>query len=128
MPRGDRTGPWGMGPRTGGGFGYCSGYPMPGFANPDNPRGGGGGCGGRGWGRGFGRGGGFGRGRWAYGYPPAMVPYAEYPAYAPYYPEPYKPTADEEKSYLEKLSKSLEEQLGEIKARMKELASTKTKE
>jgi len=34
MPRGDRTGPWGRGPRTGGGAGYCGGYDAPGFANP----------------------------------------------------------------------------------------------
>lgn len=34
MPRGDQTGPEGMGPRTGRGAGYCSGYEMPGYANP----------------------------------------------------------------------------------------------
>ncbi|RLI76297.1 hypothetical protein DRP04_12770 [Archaeoglobales archaeon] len=33
MPGGDRTGPWGMGPRTGRGAGFCSGYGMPGFMN-----------------------------------------------------------------------------------------------
>ena len=33
MPGGDRTGPWGMGPRTGRGAGFCSGYRMPGFMN-----------------------------------------------------------------------------------------------
>ncbi len=32
MPRGDRTGPWGAGPMTGRGAGYCAGYPAPGFA------------------------------------------------------------------------------------------------
>lgn len=31
MPRGDRTGPEGMGPMTGRGMGYCSGYPAPGY-------------------------------------------------------------------------------------------------
>lgn len=36
MPRGDRTGPNGMGPMTGRGAGYCSGYDRPGFANPVN--------------------------------------------------------------------------------------------
>ncbi len=50
MPWGDGTGPWGLGPRTGRGFGYCAGYPHPGFVVPF-PRGG------RWfWGRGFGRG------------------------------------------------------------------------
>ena len=34
MPRGDGTGPMGMGPRSGRGAGYCAGYNMPGFANP----------------------------------------------------------------------------------------------
>jgi hypothetical protein len=33
MPRGDRTGPQGAGPRTGRGMGYCSGNNWPGFAN-----------------------------------------------------------------------------------------------
>ncbi|MFO8052009.1 MAG: DUF5320 domain-containing protein [Thermoplasmatota archaeon] len=31
MPRGDRTGPWGAGPMTGRGAGYCAGYRHPGF-------------------------------------------------------------------------------------------------
>ncbi|AAB91281.1 DUF5320 domain-containing protein [Archaeoglobus fulgidus] len=33
MPGGDRTGPWGQGPRTGRRAGFCSGYRMPGFMN-----------------------------------------------------------------------------------------------
>ena len=33
MPWGDGTGPWGLGPRTGRGAGFCSGYPVPGFMN-----------------------------------------------------------------------------------------------
>ncbi|MGQ9681473.1 MAG: DUF5320 domain-containing protein [Anaerolineae bacterium] len=33
MPRGDGTGPAGMGPRTGRGLGPCSGYPTPGSTN-----------------------------------------------------------------------------------------------
>lgn len=32
MPRGDRTGPVGMGPMTGRGQGYCAGSQVPGFA------------------------------------------------------------------------------------------------
>jgi len=74
MPRGDGTGPWGQGPMTGRGAGFCGGYEMPGYANPT--LGGGFGWGGRGGGggraRGFGGGGG-GRGRrnmyWATGMP-----------------------------------------------------------
>ncbi len=48
MPRGDRTGPMGLGPMTGRAAGYCAGYSVPGFMNP---------WGGRffgGWGRGRG--------------------------------------------------------------------------
>jgi hypothetical protein len=33
MPRGDRTGPMGMGARTGRKAGYCSGFGVPGYAN-----------------------------------------------------------------------------------------------
>jgi len=34
MPRGDGTGPMGLGPMTGRGAGFCAGYPVPGFMNP----------------------------------------------------------------------------------------------
>ena len=47
MPRGDGTGPQGMGPMTGRGAGYCAGYGVPGYMNS---------IGGGGLGRGFGRG------------------------------------------------------------------------
>ncbi len=60
MPRGDGTGPAGMGPMTGRGAGFYAGNGMPGFMNPGvgwgfGPRGG------RGM---FGRGGGRGRRNW----------------------------------------------------------------
>ncbi|MBN1255859.1 MAG: DUF5320 domain-containing protein [Deltaproteobacteria bacterium] len=42
MPKGDGTGPAGLGPMTGRAAGYCAGYPSPGFANTY----------GRGWGMG----------------------------------------------------------------------------
>jgi len=57
MPRGDGTGPMGMGPMTGRAAGFCAGFGTPGYMNA-----------GPGWGggRGFGRGRGLGRGRgWA---------------------------------------------------------------
>jgi hypothetical protein len=84
MPGGDRTGPSGLGPRTGRGAGYCGGHDTPGFMNPYGGRGFAGGPRfGPGWGppaepygyggppyafsgppgRGFGRGFGLGRGR-----------------------------------------------------------------
>jgi Family of unknown function (DUF5320) len=52
MPRGDRTGPMGVGPMTGRAAGFCAGYSMPGNMNPVAGRGFGGrgsGGGGRGW-------------------------------------------------------------------------------
>ena len=55
MPRGDGTGPAGMGPRTGRAAGFCADYPEPGHMSPTGGRG----FGGRGrgfWGRGRGRG------------------------------------------------------------------------
>jgi hypothetical protein len=69
MPGGDRTGPLGQGPRTGRGFGYCTGNDAPGYY-----RGYGGGRGqGMGNGRGMGRGRGFntcrGYGFFSTGYP-----------------------------------------------------------
>jgi hypothetical protein len=34
MPRGDGTGPMGMGPMTGRGAGFCTGFAAPGYVNP----------------------------------------------------------------------------------------------
>ena len=48
MPRGDRTGPMGMGSMTGRGSGFCNGFAVPGYANPVGFAGG--------FGCGFGRG------------------------------------------------------------------------
>lgn len=62
MPKGNGTGPTGMGAMTGRGAGYCAGFTTPGYMNPQ-AGGRGRGCGlGRGAGGGFGRGAGFGRG------------------------------------------------------------------
>ena len=55
MPRGDGTGPGGMGPMTGRAAGFCAGYPVPGFMNPIGGRLGLGLGRGRGMGRGMGR-------------------------------------------------------------------------
>lgn len=60
MPRGDGTGPAGMGSMSGRGAGYCAGFGTPGFVNRGAGFGGGFG---RGLGRGFGRGLGLGFGR-----------------------------------------------------------------
>ena len=68
MPAGDRTGPAGMGSRTGRAFGYCSGYDTPGYQKGAGGGFGRGMGGGRGMGRGMGRGRGFHSG-WGFGYP-----------------------------------------------------------
>lgn len=101
MPLGDRTGPRGLGPRTGRGLGYCSGSPVPGYMNNWGGRGGGFGHGGS-FGRGYGRGAG-----WGYG--TAYVP----PAYN-YNADPQaratvlRAQADELKVALENIKRELE--------------------
>jgi hypothetical protein len=105
MPLGDRTGPLGLGPRTGRGLGYCAGYGVPGYLNPI--------------GRGFGYGRGFGFGRfwlwtwlWRWGFR-----YAQ--AFG--YPYRYGYTQVDEKAVLSAQAKALEEELNAIKARLAEL-------
>ncbi len=108
MPRGDRTGPNGMGPRTGRGAGFCSGFDRPGYMN------GGAGTGfgyGRGVGRGYGRGMGYGRSAAGFGYAPAGG-----------YAAPYAPYSKEtEKGYLENEISILKEQLKASEARLTDL-------
>ena len=93
MPRGDGTGPMGMGPLTGRGMRYCIGAGYPG-----NVRGGG-----RFFGRGFGMGRGMGRGFFGGGFP------------APASAEP-------EKSVLENQVLAMEQNLAELKKRLSEMA------
>ena len=104
MPRGDRTGPDGMGPMTGRGMGYCAGYAAPGYMS-----------GGYGMGRGRG---GVGRGR---GYRrmqtmpvQPMWEYAGYPAGQPY------PAVDE-KEALKHQADYLEKQLSAVRDRLDSL-------
>jgi hypothetical protein len=112
MPGGDRTGPWGLGPRTGRAAGYCAGYNMPGYGNTGYGRGFGRGLG-RGLGRGF-----YGRGR-GFGWRGLYYP-------APYYPEAIpEPNIDQEKAYLEDMVKGLEEEIKIIQQRLQELSTEK---
>jgi len=97
MPRGDGTGPNGMGPMTGRGLGYCAGYGRPGFTNPT----------GRGFGRGYGFGRGFGRG-YGWGFRPQYG-----------YPE------ISEKTYLENEIKVLSEHLKSLEKRLSEIKDEK---
>jgi hypothetical protein len=119
MPAGDGTGPVGMGPRTGRGMGYCSGYDAPGWEHP-------------GFGRGFVRGRGYGgrgmRGgggwgwrnlfyatglpRWArWGTPPVAAYGAPYAA----------PSREQEVEMLRGEAEWLKGQLDAIAQRMEEL-------
>jgi len=155
MPRGDGTGPRGMGPMTGRGAGYCAGYPSPGFMNPMGGR--------MGLGLGRGRGFGYGRGRGGYaGYGMGM-PYASPYAfgstagygspygggYTPYYggyaqpygygqpggavpgTGPFGPAMTEEEAqkqeleFLRNQTKTLKDQMDGINSRIKELDSKK---
>ena len=145
MPRGDRTGPWGLGPMTGRAAGYCAGYPVPGYMNPIPGWGWGMGRGrGRGWGRGFGRG----FGRWWGRYPGIYpYPYQVQPTYPytyqvpPGYPAPKYPgrmpsqSQEDELAALEGYKKevedekaSIEQEITELEKRINELKTQLTKE
>ncbi|MBN1640877.1 MAG: DUF5320 domain-containing protein [Anaerolineae bacterium] len=107
MPRGDRTGPAGMGPMTGRAAGYCAGYDVPGFQNPVGGRMGMGMRWGGGW-----RGGGRGGWRfWRQPFGPAYVP----PAYAP------PVTPEQEAGALRTQAEWLGQQLETIRQRLSEL-------
>ena len=119
MPGGERTGPAGMGPRTGRAAGLCTGNEVPGSMNPTVGRGGGFG-GGFGGGRAGGRGManrrgrnqefGWGRGRRWRSFVPVGAPAEDQPA----------PQA------LEERMEQLRAELSDIQQRMNELKSTGT--
>ena len=122
MPRGDGTGPRGLGPMTGRAAGYCAGYPVAGFMNPYVGRPGLGFGYGRGFGRGLGRG--YGRGfRSGYAYPISYVP----PVYGGggFYQPPAEPK--QEMEMLAEEAKALKEQLEAINKRITELEETEKK-
>jgi len=121
MPQGDRTGPMGMGPRTGRRMGFCSGYGSPGFLRGPKM----GMRRGSGWGRGLRRGFGLGFGRGRFGFSASQPTWEPQPAYAA---EPVQPTKEQEKQMLseevkaiEEEKKALAEELEAIKKRIKEL-------
>lgn len=106
MPGGDRTGPYGLGPRTGRARGYCAGFQVPGFMNPMP---------GLGWGfgRGGGRGRGFRRGCWYY---PPVNPYPQTEDELTTL-EDYKKRLETEKSSIEQEISNLENQMKKLKAK-----------
>lgn len=124
MPRGDRTGPLGFGPRTGRAGGYCAGFPVPGYMNPQPGSRGVGFGRGRGWGRGLGRGRMYGasypcpvfQGVPAYGTP--------YPGYGPEYEA--EATTEQKVSFLKEQAALLKEELDAIEERLEELGKRET--
>jgi len=117
MPRGDGTGPRGLGRMTGRGAGFCAGYEMPGFANAAY---------GRGLGAGSGRGAGlFGGGRgWRHCFYATGLPgWMRFGGYGyPGFPAPgVNQDPDREKQALRVQAGALEAELGLIKQRLGEL-------
>jgi hypothetical protein len=122
MPGFDGTGPRGLGPRTGGGFGLCgpgagpapAGY-VPGVVY-------GVGRGGIPWGGGRGRAFGGGRGRWwRRAFPYAVAPYGGAVPYA-------APSPVEEKALLENEIAYLQQQLAAVKSRLEEIGAASAEE
>lgn len=125
MPGGDRTGPAGVGPRTGGGWGYCGGFGMPGFAN-------------RGLGRGFGMGFGWGRGAWGWGrgfggggrgwrhwfYASGQPGWMRIGGYGP----AWAPDAGTEKQMLKSDADALQSELELVRKRLSEIEAEKPSE
>lgn len=126
MPRGDGTGPMGMGPGTGRALGYCAGFSVPGYMNPVPGR------------RFFVRPWGFaGRGRgfrhlfYATGLPywarinPYITMYGQQPFYGQ--PQAYSPQVSKEMEieFLKREAEDLENALKEIKDRLEKLVEEK---
>ena len=107
MPRGNGTGPMGLGALTGRRAGYCAGNAMPGYANPGM---------GRGLGMGFGVGGG-GYGRRNMFYATGLPGWLRFG-----WPSPVAPMAPEnEAAALKVHADMLQKQLAAISKRLEEL-------
>jgi len=122
MPRGDGTGPLGLGPRTGRAMGYCAGYPTPGYMNPGFGFGFGLGFR-RFWRRGFGRGfggRGFGLRRWRF---VPIIPSAQPQVWEPVQVQPqvYQPTKEQELQMLEDERKVIEQEMVELREEMENI-------
>ena len=121
MPRGDGTGPAGMGSMTGRGAGFCAGYSVPGYLNryPGGARFGGGG-GGRGWRHNYYATGLPGLGRGQMGGPAWGGGIAPYP-YAPEF------TPEKEAEVLKNQAQIMQEEINSINERIRELEKLETK-
>ena len=122
LPRGNRTGPRGFGPRTGRGLGYCSGYSTPGYTKGP----------GMGWGRGYGGGWGWrGGGGWGYGrgsYPDTFFhPSDTPPSYSQPTVTPWQGSLspEDESKFLEQSLTNLKKEIKLSETRLEELALEK---
>jgi len=119
MPGLDGTGPWGEGPMTGGGRGYCN--PASAGYGPAYGRGYGRGRGfRRGFGPGFGWGRGYGRGYGWRGPSPAWGGWYG-PPYGPYSGDRYAMSREDEINMLKDQADRIKEELNAINKRMEEL-------
>ncbi|MFA5310935.1 MAG: DUF5320 domain-containing protein [Candidatus Omnitrophota bacterium] len=111
MPRGDGTGPMGLGPMTGRGAGYCAGYATPGYVNPVPSRG-------------------FGRGRRNWYYATGLTGWQRasmgIPSFGGMYPYPPEVTPREEMDILKNQADLLKKQLEDIQNRIDGLGKTQT--
>jgi len=113
MPRGDGTGPWGAGPMTGRGAGFCAGANVPGYASGGAWRGGARGRGGHGYRNQFYATGLTGWQRGVRG--PALGAASSAAPYAPEF------TRADEVSDLRTQAEGLEKALSDVRARLAEL-------
>jgi len=119
MPAGDRTGPWGQGPRTGRALGYCAGFDSPGYTRSFG--------GGMGMGRGFRYRGGRGFGRRFYGRGGWWAP--EYHQYSiPPFHGYYEPSGEDELKYLKTEAEQLKRYQKDLEKRISDLEKKNTSE
>jgi hypothetical protein len=122
MPRGDGTGPMGLGSMTGRAAGFCAGNSTPGYVNPASGRGY------FGQGRGFiGRGGGRGRRNWfcATGLAGWQRASMGMPAFGGAYSYTSEMTPDKEIHVLQDEADFLKNQLADIQGRIETLGKIK---
>lgn len=112
MPRGDGTGPRGMGRMSGRGAGFCAGYDVPGFMNQVPGRGRGFFGGGRGWRNCFNATG-----------MPGWMRFGGY-GYGGYQAPPMRPDPEMERQALKAQSDVLEAELEMIKQRLRAFEET----
>jgi hypothetical protein len=112
MPRGDGTGPAGVGSMTGRAAGFCAGTGIPGYANPVR---------GYGFGPGYGRGGGFGRGNFGgrHRHFASVIPV--WMRAGGWWTADQKPDPEFEKRVLSNQAQALQSELDAIRTRLAEI-------